>query len=244
MGIRRRLCPFAVVVGLIALSAAGCGQWSPSLPTSPSGLPSALDSVPSSGATIQGRVTGAGVGISPSSVSTPFGTSIKLTVKIVGANISAPVSSSGAFVLEGVPAGTIQLQFTGGTGDPVASLGTVNTGDRLDVQISLTGTVAVVDAFIRIKADSATEVEGNVAAVSGTCPNLSLVVNGWTLKVDGSSQGGCADIKVGVKVKIKGTLTSTKVVVVVRIEIAGHPPRDDADHPGDDDDHDSDGDSH
>ncbi|MDO8629169.1 MAG: DUF5666 domain-containing protein [Phycisphaerales bacterium] len=165
-----------------------------------------------------------------------------MTVKVIGTNISAPVSASGAFVLENVPAGSIQLQFSSASTNAVATVGTVNTGDRLDLQISinLVGAVAVVEASIHIKADSTTEVEGDITAVSGSCPNLSFVVNGWTLKVDSSTQSGCTNVRVGVKVKIKGTHTSTKVVVVVRIDVAGPPSRDD--RPGDDDDRDSDSD--
>ena len=238
MGICKRLAPIAVAIYVAALGAVACGQWAPPLPTSPSGVPSALDATPSNGATIQGRVNGGSAGISPrlASVTTT------LTVKVVGTNISAPVSSSGAFVLEGVPPGNIQLQFTGESTSAIATLGSVNTGDRLDLQITLVGSVGVVEASIYVKADNTTEVEGDVTAVSGTCPNLSFMVNGWTLKVDSSSQTGCADIKVGVKVKIKGTVTSSRVIIVVRIEVNGRHDSDD-DHDSDhdsDDDHDSD----
>ena len=242
MRICGRLRPLAAVICIGALSAAGCGQWSPSMLTSPAGVPSALDSVPFSGATIQGRVTGGGSGIAPSSVSTPLAVTTTVTVKVIGTNISAPVSASGAFVLENVPAGSIQLQFSSASTNSVATVGTVNTGDRLDLQINinLVSAIAVVEASIHIKADNTTEVEGDITAVSGSCPNLSFVVNGWTLKVDSSTQSGCTNVKVGVKVKIKGTLTSTKVVVVVRIDVAGPPSRND--RPGDDDDRDSDSD--
>ena len=236
MYIFKRFPAVAVPICLIALGTVACSEWAPPLPSSPSALPSALDSKPSAGATIQGHVTGGSASVSPrlASVSTT------LTVKIVGTNISASVSSSGAFVLEGVPAGNIQLQFTGESTNAVATLGGVNTGDRLDLQIRLAGSVGVVEASIHVKADNTTEVEGDVTAVSGSCPNLSFVVNGWTLKVDASSQSGCADIKVGVKVKIKGTLTSSKVIIIVRIEVNGrhhdHDHNDDHDSDDDDDD--------
>lgn len=100
----------------------------------------------------------------------------------------------------------------------------------------MAGSVGVVEARVRIKADNTTEVVGDVTAVSGSCPNLNFMVGGWTLKVDNSSQSGCGDIKIGVKVKIRGTLTSSNVVIVVRIEVSGR-----HDH---DDDSDSDSDSH
>lgn len=222
MQIFKRTATIAVCV--VGIGSAACSSWAPPLPSSPSSLPSAMDSTPSTGATIQGHVQGAtGAATAKLAGATPtfasLTSTVTLTVKVVGTNISAPVSSSGAFVLEGVPAGNIQLQFSGQSANAVAPLGTVNTGDRLDLEIRIEGSVGVVEASIRVKVDSTTEVEGVVTALSGTCPNLSFMVNGWTLKINSSSQASCSNIKVGVKVKIKGTLTSSRVVVVVRVDV-------------------------
>jgi hypothetical protein len=218
----------AVVLGIciVASSAAACSSWAPPLPSSPSSLPSVMDSAPSKGVTIQGRVQGAVATAAklagPAQTLAALTSTVTLTVKIVGTNISAPVSPSGAFVLEGVPSGNIQLQFVSQSDNAIASLGTVNTGERLDVEIRLAGSVGVIEASMRVKLDNTTEIEGDVAALSGSCPNLTFMVNGWTLKVDPSSQTACSDIKVGVKVKVKGTLTSNRVVITVRVDITGH----------------------
>lgn len=218
----------------LALGAASCSD--SALPTSPSatvaaGGPSAMPPVPTSGATIQGVVSDGNAG-----TLTHFAAlSVTLTVKVVGTNISAPVSASGAFVLENVPAGSVQLQFTGGTTSALSTLGGVNTGDRLDLRIRLSGTVGIVEASVHIKVDNSTVVEGFVTSVSGGCPNLNFVVNGWTLKLDSSSASGCTNIKVGIKVKIRGTVNSTKVVVVIRIETIGRERDDDDTDDGDSD---------
>lgn len=212
----KRSCTLALVICSGVLGAAACsGLASPVSPSS-TDLPSAMQTAPTTGATIQGIVSGASAGSSRFA-----GLTSTTTVRIVGTNISAPVSTSGTFLLVNVPAGSIQLRFETTSGVATSVLGGVDNGDRLDLKIRIVGSVGVVDASVHIKADRGTVVEGEVTSVSGTCPNLTLMVNGWTLKVETSSQGSCGDIKIGVKVKIKGTITSANIVVVVRIESSG-----------------------
>ena len=168
-------------------------------------------------------------------------------VKVLGTDITAPVSSTGAFVLEGVPAGDIKLEFTGGA---TTLIGNVNTGDRIDIQVRISGSTGVVEAAVQIRSDSTTFVDGAVTSVSGSCPNRTIVVNDWTLTLTSSSQETCPDVRVGTKVKIKGRFTSSKTILIVKIEVLGSNTKSDDDKDSDkdsdtdsDDDDSDDGDS-
>lgn len=205
-----------------------------SSPISPAVPPPSFDTVPRTGATIQGTVSN----VSAPSRFTSLTTTI--TVKVVGTDITAPVSPTGAFVLVGVPAGTVRLEFTGGA---TTTVGSVNTGDRIDIQVRLTGSTSVVESSIHIKSDSSTVVDGTVTSVSGSCPNRTIVVNNWTLTLTNSSQGTCPDVRVGVKVKIKGTFTSSKTIIIVKIEVLGSNTKSDDKDSDDDDSDDGDSDS-
>lgn len=233
------------ILGVICLviSVTACNQnGSPTSPstdgsssssTPPIAPPPSFNTAPRTGATIQGTV---------SNMTAPRRfTGLETTtilVKVIGTDITAPVSPTGTFVLVGVPAGTVQLEFTGGVTTTVPS---VSTGDRIDVQIRLSGSTGVVESSIHIKADSSTVVDGTVTSVSGSCPNRTIVVNDWTLTLTNTSQGTCSDVRVGAKVKIKGTFTSNKTIVIVRLEINGK-KSDDKDSDKDSDDKDSDDD--
>ncbi len=236
------------VMGLV-ISVMACSQegspTSPSSDLSPSSSPSpspsatapppSFDTPPRRGATIQGTV---------SNVSAPSRftglTTTTITVKVIGTDITAPVSPTGAFVLEGVPAGDIKLEFTGGA---TTLIGNVHTGDRIDIQVRISGSTGVVDAAVQIRSDSTTFVDGTVTSVSGSCPNRTIVVNNWTLTLTNSSQGTCADVRVGVKAKIKGTFTSSKTIIIVKIEVQGSKTKSDDKDSDDDDSDDGDSDS-
>lgn len=185
---------------------------------------------------IQGRVSNLG------GVSRFTGLTASMMVKVRGTDITAPVSPTGEFVLEGVPAGDVKLEFTGGA---TALIGNVNTGDRIDIQVRISGATGVVESAVQIRSDSTTFVDGTVTSVSGSCPNRTIVVNDWTLTLTNSNQGTCPDVRVGVKVKIRGNFTSSKTIVIVKIEVLGSNTKSDekdSDKDSDDDDSD-DGDS-
>ena len=220
-----------------AVTAASCSGTDSAMPTSPSET-TAMAAPPSRGATILGTVKG---GSSATSRRFSALTDSNMTVTVVGTNVSAPVSISGSFLLENVPAGNLRLEFTATSGPATVAVPGVETGDRLDVQITISGSTGVLESKIHIKANSSTVVEGEVESVSGTCPNSTIVVNDWKLQLDSTTRSACATIKVGVKVKIKGTLNSQKIIVVVRVEFSDR--RDDDKDSDKDTDGDSDSDS-
>lgn len=237
------------ILGVICLliSVTACNQTgSPTSPSTdgsstPTAAPPSFNTPPRAGALVQGRVSNL-----PGTSRRVAGLDATVTVKVVGTDLSAPVSPTGEFSLEGVPTGEIKLEFTGGyTTTPI---GGITTGDRIDIQVRISGSRGLVESSVHVKADSSTSVDGAVTSVSGSCPNQTIVVNGWTLTLTNTAQTICRDIRVGVKVKVKGNFASGRTITVIRIEINGRVDDDrdtddkDSDKDSDDDDSD-DGDS-
>lgn len=215
----------------VALSAA-CGQWSPPAPTAPS----ELLSNPASGATVSGTITNMS-GSSMLASTASDAASVDLRVNVVGTDITAPVNVSGRFTLQGVPAGTILLRFTGPGIDVTLNVGGVGDRELLDVKLRLEVTSARIESFVRIRIDNTTEIEGEVTQVSGTCPNLSVVIHGMAVNLTTTTEGACGDIRVGIRIKIKGTRNGS-VIVVIKVNVEGHSDDDDDDDDGHDDDDD------
>jgi hypothetical protein len=174
--------------------------------------------VPAEGATIIGTLNGGAAGISPSLAA---GTSDE-TVTVDGTSITASVSVSGTFVLKGVPSGNITLRFSGSQAGTVR-LDHIDIQERIDVKIRISGSKTSVDAVMRIKVDNTTEIEGDVTGISGTCPNVTMQVSGWNTSVNAQSDSHCADIRVGVRVRIRGQM-SDRVVIVVKVEVVVSTP--------------------
>jgi hypothetical protein len=232
MRIRHTVTAFAIATA-VALSVGACGNWTPPLPSGPSALPSPLDSVPAEGATIIGTLTGGAAGISPMLAASTSNE----TVTVEGTNITASVSVTGTFVLEGVPAGNITLKFSGSQTGSVR-VDHVDIQERIDLKVRISGASASIDAIMRIKVDNTTEMEGNVTATTGTCPNITIQVSGWSASVTSESDSQCADIHVGMRVRIRGHI-SNRIVIAVKVEISGTtttPPPSTPNHDGDDDD--------
>jgi hypothetical protein len=230
-----------IVAGALAIAAAlaaACGQWQQPALTGPSLLPgpAAIPSVPAGGsATISGTVNGASRARSWNGYGSSS-TEIKVTVE--GTNTSTTVDFFGRFVLEGVPVGSIRLHFSGPGVDATLNVGVVRERERIDFELTVKTTVVTVESQVRIEEDDSVEIEGPVTSVAGTCPNLTVSVQGWTVNLSTSTQASCNSVKVGVRIKVTGSQTSTKVVVVVRVVVvAPSPPK----NPKDDDD-DDDGD--
>jgi hypothetical protein len=73
--------------------------------------------------------------------------------------------------------------------------------DALHINVTITGTTATLDA------EPAVRVTGDVAGVSGTCPALTITVNGTTVHTSSATTfggEGCADIKTGDSVTAAG----------------------------------------
>lgn len=93
------------------------------------------------------------------------------------------------------------------------SCGQLAANQQVEVRGTLTvtaGALSVVAKSIEIEDGSEGEGEGRVTAVTGTCPDLTITVDGITVKLDALTRytpanrgASCALIKVGTKVKVK-----------------------------------------
>jgi len=93
------------------------------------------------------------------------------------------------------------------------SCGQLAVTQQVEVRGTLTvtaGALSVVARSIEIEDGSEGEGEGRVTAVTGTCPDLTITVDGITVKLDSLTRytpadrgASCALIKVGTKVRVK-----------------------------------------
>jgi hypothetical protein len=87
----------------------------------------------------------------------------------------------------------------------------LSPNDVVEVRGTLTvvgGSLSVVANTIEIEDGGEVEGEGRVTALSGTCPDLTLTVDGITVTTDALTRFappavGCGDLRVGTKVKVK-----------------------------------------
>jgi hypothetical protein len=197
---------FVAVVSAVT----ACGSSSPSAPT---GLPGTQNSV-GSGATINGSVTGAALSGGTHGLMSLAGTG--LTVTVVGTELAALIDASGHFVLSNVPAGDVQLKFSGPGTDATVTVSGVNGGEEIQLVISLNGNQASVQNLMR--GDRKVEIEGLVA--SGTC--ASFVVNGTTITTNTATvfqRGTCASVTTGAKVEVKGTHQADGSVLATHVKL-------------------------
>jgi hypothetical protein len=121
--------------------ACGGGGGNPARPSA-AGLPAPA------GATITGTVNGIATLSSSSTTSqlgpTSSGAPSGLTVAIVGSTRSAPVDAFGAFRLEDVPSGTVQLEFTYGSTTASGQVPNVQPDQLIRVRVTLSGTTAAI----------------------------------------------------------------------------------------------------
>jgi hypothetical protein len=127
------------------------------------------------------------------------------------ATISAVTGTCPAVVLTiaGIP-----VTVDAGTTFPAGqSCGQLAANQLVEVRGMLTisgGALSVVATTIEIEDGSEGEGEGRVTDVQGTCPNVTLTVDGLTVKADALTKyvpanrgAGCDQIKVGTKIKVK-----------------------------------------
>lgn len=91
------------------------------------------------------------------------------------------------------------------------------------------GALSVVATMIEIEDGTEGEGEGRVTAVTGTCPNLIITVDGLTVTADALTRylpanrgAGCDQIRVGTKIKVKAVPAAGGGMRARHIEIRGH----------------------
>jgi hypothetical protein len=205
-----------IVLSITILSAA-CGGQSSS-PLSPSGIPPTPASS-TTGATVVGTVR---LGLTAPVVGS---SADAMKVEVVGTTIVAVVSAAGQFELGNVPAGQVRLHFFGAGVDAYVTISNVTAGEPATITVTVVGTTAVLESQQRNTQGQLQQIEGRVESLPPTQPAGTLLVAGRTITTDaqtvirqGSVTKAFADLEVGQRVHVKGTLTGTTFVASI-IEI-------------------------
>jgi hypothetical protein len=184
----RRALAFILSISAIAAACGGKGN-----PTSPSeaGLPASG----AGSATIAGAVQGA----------------LPSAVTVTGTTVTSSVDAGGRFTLANVPSGDVQLQFSGGGAAATLPVAAVQPAQRIDLVVSVTGSSAAIESQVRSGGGGA-ELEGRVDSLPPTTPALSFKAAGKLVNTDsstrfqdGSATRTFADLKIGMRVHVKGT---------------------------------------
>lgn len=208
----RRALGFTV---MLAVLAAGCGGRGSS-PTAPSETTNGV------GAIITGAVQGAAGAFTAAGVGAAL---TGVTVTVVGTNIRATVDAGGRFTLTNVPAGTVQLQLTGGGANATVTIDTVVASQTIDVVVTVSGSSASVESEVRSGGGEA-QLEGRVESLPPTMAAATFKAAGRTVRTDsstrvveGSATRAFADLRIGMRVHAKGTLTGDSFTATeVRIQ--------------------------
>ncbi len=207
-----------LVIGTVALSAAGCSDSkTASPPLSPSPLtapPGASASTSSSGATVSGVVTG-GSG---------------MTVTVAGTTIGTTIDSTGRFALTNVPAGDIELRFSNAGVEAVLAIPGIAEQDQIELDVTVSGANATVTTHQR-RSDQRIELKGLVSGLGGVCPDATFTVNGMSVVTNGATRyedGPCSAVQNGTRVEVKGTRQSNGSVLASHVDIdTPEPPKPD-----------------
>lgn len=200
-----------VLFSFLAVSLVGCGKSATSSPLAPTPTSAAA----TTSATISGSVSGGGSGLAST---TSGGPAVGLTVSVTGTTVANTVDAAGRFQLTGVPAGPIELHFTGPGVDAKLPVGTVSAGDNIVVNVTVTGSTAEVEDSSHSH-DSESEIEGRVDAVPPVTAAGQFSVAGKTITTTATTtftlNGHTAlatDVVVGVRVHVKATTSGTSIV--------------------------------
>jgi hypothetical protein len=183
---------------------------------------------------ISGRVTGGSSRAAATDVSTTMATS-RLTVGVVGTDISTVVDGDGEFTLTRVPPGDVQLRFAGSGVSATVVLAGVSATDRITVTISLNGNSARLESERRQRDaddedddddeededDDDNELEGSVSNLSGTCPALTFTVRATTVRTNGVTRftdGPCSRIANGVRLEVEGRRQPDGAILATEVE--------------------------
>src|SRR5262245_16279525 len=189
-----------ILTGLLsAILASGCGSSKSPAAPSESAPPASTGST----ASISGRVQSAPSGLS---------------VSVVGTPLAATTDSGGNFALGGVPAGDVQLKFSGSGADATVPITEVQPAQNITLLVTVSGTSASVETEMRSGAGEV-ELEAKIDALPPTTAAGTFTAAGRTVKTDSSTtfeqQGNTrtfADLTVGLRVHVKGTPSGSDIL--------------------------------
>ena len=197
--------------------AGACGNHGPASPTGPSAAIPAAPTPPgvSTGTTISGTV----LGMSTAARWTTLASG--LTVTITGTSATSTIDNNGRFTLQNVPAGRIDLHFTGAGIDAHLQLDDVTEHEAITITVRVTTNAAELEDHEREDANHNAEVEGRVATMAGstlTIGTRTVNVTSATRIVHGDTVLTLANIHVGDRIHVHGTMNGTSIMAT-KIEV-------------------------
>jgi hypothetical protein len=210
----------------LALVLGGCGGQSPvtaespTAPTQTSSAPTPALSPTSGGATVTGTVA-VPAGPTGFTASSAASTSYTVVVSVSGTALQTTVDAAGRFKLTGVPAGTIQLKFSGNGMEGSITLTGVRDADQIEIAVVLSSS----GASLAPSGDPAgqTQLEGRVAAINPNGTTNTLLVDSTMVSVPagtvirhGDTPIAFSALQVGLRVHVKG-VSSGQVLVASEV---------------------------
>ena len=208
----------ALILALVTVACGGRSASSPVAPTLPGAAPPTGSTA---GAVIAGTIVGGGGGGITASSFRPLGGG-PMTVTIVGSPVTSAVDTNGAFTLQGVPAGDVQLQISGPGFEARVVIAAVGEHEQIRITIRVNGSSADLDEHAR-ETDNRVEIEGRVTQVNVSARTLRVADNdisvpaGTTIRHGGTTVP-FSEIQVGDRVHVRGTRTGS-MVVATEIEL-------------------------
>jgi hypothetical protein len=194
--------------------AAACGGKSPTGPTGPSDTSAQTPSpgpAPVSATSLAGTVlSGNGAGVVTMGV--PLA---GVTVTIVGTTLTTSADGAGHFALKGIPAGDVEVQFTGGSAGARVRLRDVSDREQIQITVTISGSSADVSKEHRVKGSEA-QLEGRITSVSPSSRAFEIedvhvsVPGGATIRY-GSRTLELSELQVGDRIHAAGSKDGSAV---------------------------------
>lgn len=130
------------------------------------------------------------------------------SVTVAGTQVSAAIDGFGAFVLPNVPAGPLELRFSGNGPAAGVSAGEIAGGETVTLNIRVDGDLLRIDSIARVRGNEAT-IEGVIEASGDTLPANTIIVGGRSVQLP---EGRSAALTPGVRVRVIGTVSAAGIV--------------------------------
>ena len=134
--------------------------------------------------------------------------SARASVRVVGTAVSAVVGSSGEFVLANVPAGPLELHFTGQGLAAGITAGEIAGGETVTLIVYAGPTALRLDSIARVRGDAAT-IEGTIETSGETLPADTIIIAGRSVQLP---PGRGAGLRPGMRVRVTGTVRAAGIL--------------------------------
>lgn len=137
-------------------------------------------------------------------------------VSVAGSTLNTNASPLGDFVIANIPAGPLELRFTGGGIAAALPVGPLAAGETLTLVVRLAPSEAAIHSIARVRGNNAL-VEGPIEELAAPVPANILIVGGRTITVPEGipvrdhNGGTPAALKAGVRVRVTGTVSGAGI---------------------------------